>query len=480
MQERRTDWLDGAQRIPSELGPEAAARFEQELLVFQRRRAILHCVGALVLVAIALVLDVASLSTADWTNPDSIIDFFAPIFDAGLLVVYGGFLLAFLATRGPRRRVIRLLTWLLIVVGVGTILSTTAIWTHVETQVADSPPAIPVIIAGGTSIVMVFLSHFLASLFVALSPREALLPLLPMTLAFVAGVLLLVPGPIFWKGVVIACWPLAGGPGLLWSAWRYARFVGSFRMRTVTGRYREIREDLEDARCVHEALLPEPLREGPVRFDYAYEPMREIGGDHLFARRRDDGGVLLVLVDVAGHGVASALAANRIHGELERRVDERPEIGAGEVLSALNRFVHRRLAAQTIFASAIAISIGADGAIEYANAGHPPMLVRHTDGGIAAHGSTATLLGVREPTAFEPDAIRLELPVGACVVVYTDGVTEARDASGALFGAERTERCVRETGAPAAIPQRLLEMVARHRAGESTDDALVVAVWRAA
>lgn len=480
MGERRTDWLDGAHRIPSELGPEAAARFEQELLGFQRRRAILYCVGALLLVAVALVLDVASLSATDWTSPESIVDFFAPIYDAGLLVVYGAFLLAFLATRGPRRRVIRLLVWLLIVVGVGTILSATAIWTHASTQATDSHPAIPVIIAGGTSIVMVFLSHFLASLFVALSPREALLPLVPMTVAFVAGILLLVPGPFVWKGVAIACWPLAGGPGLLWSAWRYARFVEDFRMRTVTGRYREIREDLEDARRVHEALLPEPLDEGPVRFAYAYEPMREIGGDYLFAHRRGDGAVLLVLVDVAGHGVASALAANRIHGELERWIEERPEIGAGEVLSALNRFVHRRLAAQTIFASAIALLIGPEGEVEYANAGHPPLLLRRSDGAIRAHGSTATLLGVLEPIAFEPDAMRLELPVGACAVLYTDGVTEARDASGALFGDERTERGVRDAGAVEAVPQRLLEAIARHRAGESTDDALVVAAWRSA
>lgn len=474
------DWFDGAARIPSELGADAAARFDAELLRFQRRRCMAYCVGSMALMAVIVILDIWALVAGDWEAAESLVDVIDPVFDSFLLAVYGGFLLAFRATSGPRARIITLLHWLLSIVGVTVILAAMVVWIPLTSNDPTAHPTSPLIVAGGTSITIVFLIHFLASLFIALSPKEGLMPLLPITVAYVAGILLLVPGPGWLKAVMIALWPLAGGPGYLWSVWRYGKFVDAFRWRTVTGRYRDIRQDLSDARRVHESLLPAPIREGRFRLDYRYEPMRDIGGDYFFVHGMGHGDLLLVVVDVAGHGVGSALAASRIHGELERLVEDRTTIGPAEVLVALNRFTHRALAKQGIFASAIAVLLRPSGDLVYANAGHPPILVRELDGALRSLDSTATLLGVLDKTEFDAGETTAPLPKGACVVLYTDGVTEARSASGELFGDSRTEAVVRDAGVGGAdrIAPALVEEIARYRAGEPTDDVLVVALWR--
>ncbi len=473
--------LDAGSSIREEFGSIVAARFDEELLRFQRRRSIWFCIGAILLFAALLLNDLFVWATEESTGPDAIFNVIDPLIDVALVATFSVFLVAFRRIGGPRRRVVRLLQWLIVLVGCGMTLAATGLWSHVATQDLNTHPGAPVLIAGGTAIVVVFLFHFMGSLLIALSPHESLQPLLPITITYVCAILFLVPGPVGWKVAMIAAWPLAGAPGALWSAWRYRRFVDAFRWRVSQDRYQDLRQDLSEARRLHESLFPAPVGDGPVRFAWMYEPMRELGGDYVFAHRQADGSLLVILLDVAGHGVASALAASRFHGELERLIEDSAEAGAGDALRTLHRFVSRSLAPQGVFASAVAIEIAADGAGRYANAGHPPVLLRRADGRIEQLEATATLLGVVERDRFEPGEQTFRLGLEEGILAFTDGVIEAADARGEFFGLERVAALTAEAGVSGLhrVPPALLEAVQRHRSGQPADDVFVAALWRA-
>src|SRR5207253_7984992 len=138
----------------------------------------------------------------------------------------------------------------------------------------------------------------------------------------------------------------------------------------------------------HEALFPAPIAHGPLRFEYRYQPMLQIGGDYLYSRfSPSTGGAApafnLLLMDVTGHGIAAALTVNRLYGEVERLFAEDPHAGPGEVLSALNRYVHLTLATHSVYVTALCLRIDQhSGTLEYASGGHPPAFLCAVNGTI--------------------------------------------------------------------------------------------------
>ncbi|MFO0828300.1 MAG: PP2C family protein-serine/threonine phosphatase [Phycisphaerales bacterium] len=472
--------LDAGTTIGVELGPEAATRFDAELLAFQKRRAFWYCVAMAALLLPFYLSDIWMVIRPDPAVPLRFNDYLDPVWDSALMLYYAAFAIAFLRMGGPRSRVMRAFRWLLVGAGCGAILFIAFLSQHgAFSMPGEEPGSTEAFVVGGTSIFVVFVLHFVASLFVALSPRDAVLPLIPISLVYVAVVMFMTDGSTTLRLSMITAWPLAGAPGVAWSTWRHRRFVDRFRWQTLGGRYRDIRADLRDARRVHESQFPAPIDEGPVRMQFAYEPMRDVGGDYLFAQRRSDGGVLVVVFDVSGHGVASALAASRLHSQLDRLASDHPDAGAQEATIVLNQFAHRALASQAIFASSIAIEIAPDGAMRYVNAGHPAGYVRREDGSLVELPATATLLGVLDPATFDCTAESFALGPRDIVVACTDGVHEAPDAQGEFFGEARLRRVVAAGGEASAIPDAVLRAVQSHRDDEPADDVLVVSIWRA-
>jgi hypothetical protein len=482
------DWRESGDALPdvsakvrSELGPQAAARFANELLEFQRRRAFVYAVTMALFIAPFFVMDLwesmESARAADRLQPVDVAD---PVLDGVLILFHAVFAALFQRVRGSRDRLMRLFLGLLI--GVGSMIVLFVWWSTQGGSVLDPVDRgtwMEPFVFGSTAIFCAGFAHLFASFFVALSPREALIPVIPITVAYILTMLSLVNGPPITKAWMIAAWPLAAGPGLLWSTWRYRTFVHSFRWRVLRNKLGDLHQELVDARRIHESLFPAPMLDGAARFDYAYEPMREIGGDYLFARRHADGRIVMAVVDIVGHGVAAALAANRVHGELERLFEDRPNAGPGEIITLLNRFIARSLAAQGIFASAFAVELDGD-RLRWTNAGHPSGLLVRADGTIEACPATAIMLGVAEPAEFDPGERAATLGRGDGVLCCTDGVHEARDARGELFGEARLLQLVTDArvgGADRMVPA-IVESVRRYRDGDAHDDVLVAALWR--
>ncbi|MCC6322151.1 MAG: serine/threonine-protein phosphatase [Phycisphaerales bacterium] len=290
---------------------------------------------------------------------------------------------------------------------------------------------------------------------------------------------------------------------MAYSHWRYLRFDAQFQHKDLAGRFEELSAELMQARKLHEALFPAPVTDGPVRFAYAYEPMREIGGDFLFVHPAEptahDRARFMVLVDVSGHGVAAALAVHRLHDELRRvfaAVDgpSHEQGGAAEersvrdIIADLNRYVHVALAPQAVFATAMCVRIGPTGAggwnIDWCNAGHPPSALRSGETGgdratIRWLEPTATMLGVLEPDLYDPASRSMAMVAGDRLVAFTDGLIETRDGRGEMFGIERVRDTIARAAGrlgPGALCDALILAAAAHRAGRATDDVLVVDV----
>jgi phosphoserine phosphatase RsbU/P len=167
----------------------------------------------------------------------------------------------------------------------------------------------------------------------------------------------------------------------------------------------------------------------PVDVHAVSIPAGRFTGDLYFVHRRFDG-VWFVLGDVAGKGLDAAIFMKMVHEELEERV-----VSEELSVSCLVRCVHEALSPEfpsNRFLSLVAGHLAPNGRLTLINAGHtPPMLVRR-GGEIEVIDSTGPVVGILPLAGWSER--ELHLGSGEAVVVYSDGVTEARSASGEELG----------------------------------------------
>ncbi len=331
-------------------------------------------------------------------------------------------------------------------------------------------------------------THFIASLFLPWTPRESLRPIIPLAvLGLAVSAFYSLDRPVYIALFVLLVF-MAAVPGLIVCWLRNSRFRSKFHFKMITRRYGEMKDELSAARQIHDAMFPQPITEGPVRMRYSYEPMRQIGGDYLFAHRVDTGagegrGLLVVLLDVTGHGITAALTVNRLQGEIERQVSLNRSVTPGTVLSGLNDYLHHTLARHSVYATALVMRIDPDaGTVVWASAGHPPGFLCTIDGTIHHLDSTTIVLGATRGEHFETVEEQLPMGRGDTLLAYTDGVIEAKNDQGRMLRIEGLEKFIaghcRAGGRDEDVPKLLLEYVNGFRFGPAEDDSLIVEITR--
>ncbi len=196
-------------------------------------------------------------------------------------------------------------------------------------------------------------------------------------------------------------------------------------------------------------------------------------GDSCQVVTRDDGSFLVALVDVAGHGTVPALEALRL----------RFEIGAlwaaGVGVGAIADVVDASVAEMDTIATGVLVAVDAEGGCEYVNAGHPPVLAL-TGSSTETWGRTSPLFGLGANPAGRRAAQRRDLGRGALLVLYTDGVTEARAPDDSQLGTAAIEHAVRVHGpaGPQAIADACLDAALSHSHARLRDDALALVLRR--
>jgi len=471
---------------------EFADRYERERNRWARRRFLWLCglgAGLLLFSPAGNISSMASNDTLEASQRDgTLIDL---IGDCVMILLFSvGFLLGLRRTLS-RRDAIRLTSGIVVAICLLQIIVAPASnFLDMGSSPGNIPPNRFWFIIGVLALLAVLILHFFSSLFVAMTAREAALPLVPILLFFWLVTLTLNEGSIRVKLALILLSPVAGLPGFLWSLWCYKRFDERFRVRMITSRYGELKDELADARRFHEALFPPPISRGSIKVTYSYEPMREIGGDFLFAHPLSFppavSGVAqsIVLIDVTGHGVQAALAVNRLHGELERLFSHNPRTGPLEVVKALNRFTLVSLAPRAVFATALCLRVARDSqSVEWASAGHPPAIILRPSGDISRLNPTAMMLGVLDDDAFDAEARTESLAPGDVLIAYTDGAIEAINEAGKPVGLEGFIQIAHAAASarpsePGSIAAGLMAHLDRFRAGPPTDDTLIVEIRR--
>lgn len=338
----------------------------------------------------------------------------------------------------------------------------------------------------------IFVTHFFACLFLPWKVKEAWRPAQWLLLAALLILVLdLFTGnaslPFLILGIIFL--PLSPLPGLGWCWWRHSAFRQRYRLSFVSDQFRQIENDLAGARRVHDSVLPPPRKQGPVRVAYAYEPAREIGGDLIFVHPRQfdpehpDQPVSVVVLDVAGHGIAAALAVNRLSGELERLFAEHPDLRPDRLMSMLNRYIHLTLARHSAFVTGFAVRVDphAKRPLSICGAGHPDAFLC-SDDDVKRLGSEAMMLGVVPPEAFVAPLVEHDLDPGEVLMLYTDGAAEARNTDGDMVTiagvCDYAADARRDGGEPHLWPGAMLNRVAAFRNAPPEDDTLVAVVYR--
>lgn len=195
------------------------------------------------------------------------------------------------------------------------------------------------------------------------------------------------------------------------------------------------RDEIEVARGVQLALLPKsaPPCEGFALWSVTL-PANDVGGDLVDYLPLAEGRLGAALGDVAGKGLGAALLMAKLQATLRALAPSYPRLD--ELGSRLNAILHRD-GLENRYATLFYLELSPHrGSIRYLNAGHnPPYLLR--SGSLEILPSSSLPLGMLLDTGFAEG--RVEMDPGDLLVVYSDGLTEARDASGHELGAKRVE-----------------------------------------
>ena len=182
--------------------------------------------------------------------------------------------------------------------------------------------------------------------------------------------------------------------------------------------------ELAAARGVQELLIPqEKLATPGFEVDSVYSPASEVGGDFFHVQTMGREGLLVVIGDVAGHGLKAAMNVSLLMGALRRGTERHP----ARILESLNRV----LSGTDSFTTCQALWFGVNGEVVIANAGHLPPYLNSQE--IALPGSLP--LGVLGEITYEES--RFFLHPGDRILLLSDGVVEARHPNGELFGFDR-------------------------------------------
>jgi hypothetical protein len=234
----------------------------------------------------------------------------------------------------------------------------------------------------------------------------------------------------------------------------YLRGVGmeSFRMRN----------ELAQAQEVQQVILPESRVALPgLVVESEYRPAREVGGDFFqMIPHRSDGSLLVVAGDVAGKGLKAGMLVALLVGAIRTAAQYVSDPSA--VLTALNLLLMGRSDAQ---ATCLVLRIAEDGAVTLANSGHiAPYL-----NGEPLPMEGALPLGIIKGA--ESSVMHFQLKDGDRLMLMSDGVAEATDRSGQLFGFERVHQLLRTAKSAA-------EVASAAQAFGQDDDISVISITR--
>jgi len=211
-------------------------------------------------------------------------------------------------------------------------------------------------------------------------------------------------------------------------------------------RERELSDALESAAHIQRSLIPkQPPNFHRLHYAWCFAPSKKVGGDLFNVAALDEGTIMTYLIDVSGHGLASAMVSVAVHQTLSPTTGKLLKQPLGyrpyyritsprEVLAGLDvEYPFERF--EEFFTISYLLLNPHTGRIRYGNAGHPLPLLLRSDGTLERLDRGGPLIGLNHRE--ENDEGEVQLKEGDRLFLYTDGLTEQFDPTGEHFGETR-------------------------------------------
>jgi predicted ester cyclase len=217
-----------------------------------------------------------------------------------------------------------------------------------------------------------------------------------------------------------------------------------------------VEQELEVARTIQQASLPKdvPKLEGWQICPH-YRPAREVGGDFYDFHLLTEGRLGLVVGDATGKGVPAALVMSTTCGMLQLAAQGLHSSSPGEVLARVNEALLARIPSNMFVTCFYAILEPESRRLIYANAGHDLPYLRRRNGEAEELRARGMPLGLMTSMSYEEKEIVFD--AGEGVLFYSDGLVEAHDLKGEMFGFPRLRTLVAEHGEVGPLVDFLME-----------------------
>ena len=239
---------------------------------------------------------------------------------------------------------------------------------------------------------------------------------------------------------------------------------------------KKFEQEMAIAYETQKSLLPPSTPEfGNFRIRAFSEPTRHVGGDFYYFLQPNPDELIGVLADVSGKGVPAALLSSLLQGALD--MECRTGVPPEKMLERVNKLMCER-SASNAFVTLFFFSFNAQGKGEYLGAGHNPVYLYHASTGeIEELHSEGLILGAFESVSYHSRPLQLD--PGDVLVVYSDGVTEAENPQGEMFGEERFLQVIKSNASAGVevLEKKILEAIDQFTEGMAqTDDITFVLI----
>ena len=256
----------------------------------------------------------------------------------------------------------------------------------------------------------------------------------------------------------------------------------TWRFRVAEAKERErIEQELRVARSIQQASLPKevPQLEGWQITPY-YQPAREVGGDFYDFFELEDGRVGVVVGDATGKGVPAALVVTATYSMLRAVAQALGSFSPGEILAQVNETLLARIPSNMFVTCFYAILDPKSGSLSYANAGHDLPYLRGRGGDAEELRARGMPLGLMSGMSYEEGEASLREEDS--VLFYSDGLVEAHDPKGEMFGFPRLRALVAEHVEERQLGDFLMEEIHSFvgEGWEQEDDIILLTLRRSA
>lgn len=212
------------------------------------------------------------------------------------------------------------------------------------------------------------------------------------------------------------------------------------RTKTIHAQSLELEKQIQIAQKIQSSLLPEAIPYiSNAKVSFKYQPMMGVGGDFIDFYYKNKDELILFICDVSGHGVPAAFLATMVKMTIQNCYERM--LKPTEALKKIHNSLIGKMSGH--FISAIYCSIDLiTGVLRYSNAGHLPIIQITKDGSAKYISSKGRVISEILPVKVEEQVILLS--EGDKIILYTDGITEARNSSNEMLGEDRLLAIVEE------------------------------------